>query len=77
MFETSKNTTPTIKTCQSNLTIKGLESTNLFDGVFFVQSSTRVIFYVRRTGLYLYKYRNYATISIYILKGLDSVYQLK
>ena len=27
---------------------------------------TRVIFYVRRIGLYLYKYRNYGTKSIYI-----------
>ena len=31
---------------------------------------TRVIFYVRRIGLYLYKYRIYGTISIFILKGL-------
>ena len=38
--------------------------------------STRVIFYVRRIGLYLYKYRIYGTISIYILKGLAFVYQL-
>ena len=37
---------------------------------------TRVIFYVRRVGLYLYKYRIYGTISIYILKGLAFVYQL-
>ena len=37
---------------------------------------TRVIFYVRRIGLYLYKYRIYGTISIYILKGLAFVYQL-
>ena len=36
----------------------------------------RVIFYVRRMGLYLYKYRIYGTISIYILKGLAFVYQL-
>ena len=35
---------------------------------------TRVIFYVRRIGLYLYKYRIYGTISIYILKGLAFVY---
>ena len=33
-------------------------------------------FYVRRIGLYLYKYRIYGTISIYILKGLAFVYQL-
>ena len=33
-------------------------------------------FYVCRIGLYLYKYRIYGTISIYILKGLASVYQL-
>ena len=33
----------------------------------------RVNFYVRRIGLYLYKYRIYGTISIYILKGLASV----
>ena len=39
-------------------------------------SRTRVIFYVRRIGLYLYKYRIYGTISIYILKGLAFVYQL-
>ena len=37
---------------------------------------TRVIFYVRRIGLFLYKYRIYGTISIYILKGLAFVYQL-
>ena len=37
---------------------------------------TRVIFYVRRIGLYLYKYRIYGTKSIYILKGLAFVYQL-
>ena len=37
---------------------------------------TRVIFYVRRIGLYLYKYRIYGTISIYILKGPAFVYQL-
>ena len=37
---------------------------------------TRVIFYVRRIGLYLYKYRIYGTITIYILKGLDPVYHL-
>ena len=34
---------------------------------------TRVMFYVRRIGLYLYKYGIYGTISIYILKGLASV----
>ena len=33
-------------------------------------------FYVRRIGLYLYKYRIYGTITIYILKGLAFVYQL-
>ena len=38
--------------------------------------NTRVIFYVRRIGLYLYKYRIYGTISIYILKDLASLYQL-
>ena len=38
--------------------------------------STRVIFYVRRIGLYLYKYRIYGTITIYILKGLALAYQL-
>ena len=37
---------------------------------------TRVIFYVRRIGLYLYKYKIYGTISIYFLKGLASIYQL-
>ena len=37
---------------------------------------TRVIFYVRRNGLYLYKYRIYGTITIYILKSLAFVYQL-
>ena len=37
---------------------------------------TRVIFYVRRIGPYLYKYRIYGTISIYILKALTFVYQL-
>ena len=36
----------------------------------------RVIFYVRRIGLYLNKYRIYGTISTYILKGLAFVYQL-
>ena len=38
--------------------------------------NTRVIFYVRRIRLYLYKYRIYGTISIYILKGLPFVNQL-
>ena len=38
--------------------------------------NTKVIFYVRRIGLYLYKYRINDTISIYILKGLAFVYQL-
>ena len=33
-------------------------------------------FYIRRIGLYLYKYRIYGTISIYILKGLAFAYQL-
>ena len=37
---------------------------------------TRVIFYVRRIGRYLYKYRIYGTISIYLLKGQSFVYQL-
>ena len=44
------------------------------DGFYY--SYTRVIFYVRRIGLYLYKYRIYGTISIYILKGLSSFYPL-
>ena len=38
-----------------------------------ILSNTRVIFYVRRIGLYLYKYRIYGTICIYILKGIASV----
>ena len=42
----------------------------------FFNIYTRVIFYVRRIGLYLYKFRIYGTISIHILKGLASVYQL-
>ena len=42
----------------------------------FDSDVTRVIFYVRRIGLYLYKYRIYGTMSIYILKGLAFVYQL-
>ena len=33
-------------------------------------------FYVRRIGLYLYKYRIYVTISVYILKGPPSFYKL-
>ena len=33
-------------------------------------------FYVRRIGRYLYKYRIYGTVSIYILKSLAFVYQL-
>ena len=37
---------------------------------------TRVIFYVRRIWLYLYKYRIHGTITIYILKGLAPVYHL-
>ena len=37
---------------------------------------TRVILYVRRIGLYLYKYRIYGTITIYFLKGLAFIYQL-
>ena len=44
--------------------------------VSWVRCGTRVIFYVRRNGLYLYKYRIYGAISIYILKGLAFVYQL-
>ena len=40
------------------------------------QETMRVIFYVRRIGLYLYKYRIYGTITIYILKGLGPVYHL-
>ena len=46
--------------------------------IFSIKTSkyTRVIFYVRRIGLYLYEYRIYGTISIYILEGLASVYQL-
>ena len=36
----------------------------------------RVIFYVRKIGLYLNKYRIYGTITIYILKGLAPVYHL-
>ena len=39
-------------------------------------STYEVHFYVRRIGLYLYKYKIYGTISIYILKGPASVYQL-
>ena len=35
-----------------------------------------VIFYVRRIGLYLFKYRINGIISIHILKGLTSVFQL-
>ena len=31
-------------------------------------------FYVRRIGLYLYKYKIYGTIRIYILKGPAFVY---
>ena len=38
--------------------------------------NTRVIFYVGRIGLYLYKYRIYGTITKYILKDLAFVYQL-
>ena len=49
-------------------------STSAIAGFFFV--NTRVIFYVRRIGLYLYKYRIYGTITIYILKGLAPVYHL-
>ena len=41
----------------------------------FCNLHTRFIFYVRRIRLYLYKYRIYVTISIYILKGLASVHQ--
>ena len=45
-------------------------------GVRYLYLFTRVIFYVRRIGLYLYKYRIYGTITIYILKGLAPVYPL-
>ena len=45
-------------------------------GQFPVTDYTRVIFYVRRIGLYLYKYRIYGTISIYVLNDLAFVYQL-
>ena len=41
-----------------------------------VESFTRVIFYVRKIGLYLNNYKIYGTISIYILKGLAFFYQL-
>ena len=44
--------------------------------VFAFSVTTRVIFYVRRMGLYLYKYRIYGTITIHILKGLAPVYHL-
>ena len=37
---------------------------------------TRVVFYFRKIGLYLYKYRIYGTISTYFLKGLAFAYQL-
>ena len=33
--------------------------------LFASRSITRVIFYVRRIGLYLYKYRIYGTITVY------------
>ena len=36
--------------------------------IFRNEFDTRVIFYVRRIGLYLYKYKIYSTISVYILK---------
>ena len=42
----------------------------------FYCSITRVIFYVRRIGLYLYKYRIHGNINIYILKGLVLVYHM-
>ena len=53
-----------------------LEFLSLKGGCTGSAESTRVIFYVRRIRLYLYKYRIYGTISIYILKGLAFVYQL-
>ena len=34
---------------------------------------TRVIFYVRRIGLYLYEYKIYGTISIYILAYYSNI----
>ena len=33
-------------------------------------------FYVRKNGLYLYKYRIYGTLTMYILKGLAPGYHL-
>ena len=36
---------------------------------FSLSILTRVIFDVRRIGLYLYKYKDYSNISINILKG--------
>ena len=54
---------------------KGVEA-EAHSGRSYIKDLTRVIFYVRRIGLYLYKYRIYGTISIYILKGLAFVYQL-
>ena len=45
-------------------------------GAFLFVGCTRVIFYVRRIGLYLFKYRIYGTITIYSLKGLAPVYHL-
>ena len=47
-----------------------------FPQIWMKSQFTRVIFYVRRIELYLYKYRIYGTISIYNLKGLAFVYQL-
>ena len=47
-----------------------------YRGTLQISPITRVIFYVRRIWLYLYKYRIYGTITIYILKGLAPVYHL-
>ena len=57
-----------------NLEVLAVERNNL--DFLNPEVCTRVIFYVRRIGLYLYKYRIYGAISIYILKGLAFVYQL-
>ena len=55
-----------------SLLLQGLSEPGFYGDLVY----TRVILYVRRIELYLYKYRIYGTISIYILKGLSFVYQL-